>query len=155
MFCCALLCVQSNFAIIWMGKRELVAIEIFYWKKKHINFIYNRLFCCNHICYYVNMVSVRSVSRLITSASLYHPRYKVDPPCTSVVCFHGIMQNWLWQFRLDYMAWVTRPKWLQWPYKLKKSSLYRLWPMTPNIWLLVHLLMLPLNKQSPGISSQR
>ena len=26
MFCCALLCVHSNFAIIWMGKRELVAV---------------------------------------------------------------------------------------------------------------------------------
>ena len=26
MFCCALLCVQSSFAIILMGKRELVAL---------------------------------------------------------------------------------------------------------------------------------
>ena len=26
MICCALLCVRSSFAIIWMGKRELVVV---------------------------------------------------------------------------------------------------------------------------------
>ena len=26
MFCCALLCVHSSFAIIWMGKRELIVL---------------------------------------------------------------------------------------------------------------------------------
>ena len=36
----------------------------------------SRLFCCNHTCYCVNMVSVTSVSRYITSASRYHPRYQ-------------------------------------------------------------------------------
>ena len=40
------------------------------------NFIYNRLFCCNHICYCVNMVSVTSASRYKVSASLYFPRYQ-------------------------------------------------------------------------------
>ena len=37
----------------------------------------SRLFCCNHTCYCVNMVSVTSASRYITSASRYHPRYKI------------------------------------------------------------------------------
>ena len=36
----------------------------------------NRLFCCNHTCYYANMVSVTSASRYLTSASRYHPRYQ-------------------------------------------------------------------------------
>ena len=36
----------------------------------------SRLFCCNHTCYCVNMVSVTSVSRYITSLSRYHPRYQ-------------------------------------------------------------------------------
>ena len=36
----------------------------------------SRLFCCNHTCYCVNMVSVTSASRYITSASRYHPRYQ-------------------------------------------------------------------------------
>ena len=34
------------------------------------------LFCCNHNCYCVNMVSVTSSSRNITSASFYHPYYQ-------------------------------------------------------------------------------
>ena len=42
---------------------------------KNINFIYNHLFCCNHTCYCVGMVSVTSVSRYVTSARRYH----VDP----------------------------------------------------------------------------
>ena len=45
----------------------------------------SRLFCCNHTCYCVTMVSVMSASRYITSASRYHPRYEIDPRCTSVV----------------------------------------------------------------------
>ena len=36
----------------------------------------SRLFCCNHSCYCVNMVSVTSASRYITPASRYHPRYQ-------------------------------------------------------------------------------
>ena len=36
--------------------------------KKH-NFIYNRLFCCNHTCYCVGMVSVTSASSYVTAAS--------------------------------------------------------------------------------------
>ena len=45
---------------------------------KNINFIYNRLFCCNRTCYCVNMVSVTSSSRYtcVTSASRYYPRYQ-------------------------------------------------------------------------------
>ena len=35
----------------------------------------SHLFCCNHTCYCVTMVSVTSASRYITSASRYHPRY--------------------------------------------------------------------------------
>ena len=45
-------------------------------KTKHINFIYNRLFYCNHTCYCVNIVSVTSASCYITSASRYHQRYQ-------------------------------------------------------------------------------
>ena len=33
-----------------------------------------RLFCCNHTCYCVSMVSVTSAFRYVTSASHYHPR---------------------------------------------------------------------------------
>ena len=36
----------------------------------------SRLFCCNHTCYCVNMVSVTLPSRYIMSASPYHPRYQ-------------------------------------------------------------------------------
>ena len=36
----------------------------------------SRLFCCNHTCYCVNMVSVTPASLYITSASRYHPRYQ-------------------------------------------------------------------------------
>ena len=45
----------------------------------HINFIYNRLFCCNHTCYCVNMVSVTSASRYITPGSRYPPLYQSRP----------------------------------------------------------------------------
>ena len=41
---------------------------------KNINFIHNHLFCCNHICYCVGMVSVTSGSCYITSASHYQGR---------------------------------------------------------------------------------
>ena len=37
---------------------------------------YRNLFCCNHTCYCVSMVSVTSTSRYITSASCHHPRYQ-------------------------------------------------------------------------------
>ena len=43
---------------------------------KNINFIYNCLFCCNHTCYCVNIVSVVSASRYIKSATGYHPYYQ-------------------------------------------------------------------------------
>ena len=36
----------------------------------------SRLFCCNHTCYCVNMVSVTSASSYITPASCYHPCYQ-------------------------------------------------------------------------------
>ena len=41
--------------------------------KKSINLIYHRLFCCNHTCYCVNMVSVTTMSRshLETRSSMY------------------------------------------------------------------------------------
>ena len=47
-------------------------IAIFYWK--NINFIYNCLFCCNHTCYCIGMVSVTSASSYVTSASRYQSR---------------------------------------------------------------------------------
>ena len=43
-------------------------------KKKQHKLHLSRLFCCNHACYCVNMVSVTSASRYIKSASRYHPR---------------------------------------------------------------------------------
>ena len=36
----------------------------------------SRLFCWNHTCYCVNLVSVTSASRYIAPASCYHPRYQ-------------------------------------------------------------------------------
>ena len=44
--------------------------------KKNVNFIYNRLVCCNRTRYCVKVVSVTSASRYITAASHYHPRYQ-------------------------------------------------------------------------------
>ena len=38
---------------------------------KNIKFIYNRLFCCNNICYCVGMVSVTSASRYQSRSSMY------------------------------------------------------------------------------------
>ena len=38
-----------------------------------------RLFCCNHTCYCVNIVSATSPSRYITPASRYHQRYQSKP----------------------------------------------------------------------------
>ena len=49
-------------------------ISLFSLKKHKLHL--SRLFCCNHTCYCVNMVSVTSASRYITSASCYHPRYQ-------------------------------------------------------------------------------
>ena len=46
--------------------------------KRHKLYL-SRLFCCKYTCYCVNMVSVTSVSRIITSASCYHPRYQRRP----------------------------------------------------------------------------
>ena len=39
-----------------------------------MNFIYNRLFCCNHNCNCVGMISVTSASLYVTSASRYQSR---------------------------------------------------------------------------------
>ena len=53
----------------------------------------NRLFCCNHTksCCCVNMVSVTSASRYITSASYYHPRYQSRSyPWSDTTEFRGI-----------------------------------------------------------------
>ena len=44
-------------------------------KQKH-KFQLSRLFCYNHTCYCVNMVSVTSASSYITPASWYHPCYQ-------------------------------------------------------------------------------
>ena len=45
------------------------------------------LFCCNHTCYCVSMVSVTSASRYITSASRYHPRNQ----SRSSMYIHGLI----------------------------------------------------------------
>ena len=38
---------------------------------KNINFIYNHMFCCNHTCYCVNMVSVTSASGYQSRSLMY------------------------------------------------------------------------------------
>ena len=50
-------------------------VYVFLLKKTHKDHL-SRLFRCNHTCYCVNMVSVTSASRYITSASRYHLRYQ-------------------------------------------------------------------------------
>ena len=55
-------------------------------KKKH-NLHLSCLFCYNHTCYCVNMGSVKSASRYITSASRYHPRYQ----SRSSMYIHGLI----------------------------------------------------------------
>ena len=47
-----------------------------YFIEKNINFIYNRLFCCNHTSYCVVMVSVTSALHYVMSAPHYHPCYQ-------------------------------------------------------------------------------
>ena len=41
---------------------------------KNINFIYNRLICCNHTCNCISMVYVTSASRYVELASRYQSR---------------------------------------------------------------------------------
>ena len=68
-----------------------ISLERYFIEKK--NFIYNRLFCCNHNCYCVNMVSVTSVPRYITSASRLHPCYQRGSsmhPCSDSMEFRRI-----------------------------------------------------------------
>ena len=48
------------------------AISILKKHKLHLS----HLFCCNHTCYCVNMVSMTLASHYITSASRYHPGYQ-------------------------------------------------------------------------------
>ena len=48
---------------------------MYFIEKKHKLHL-SRLFCCNYTFYCVNMVSVMSASRYITSASRYHLRYQ-------------------------------------------------------------------------------
>ena len=61
-----------------------------------------RMFCSNHTCHCVNMVSVTSASRYITSASRYHPRYQ----SRSSMYIRGLIprnsRNWPRQFRLPW-----------------------------------------------------
>ena len=72
--------------------------DIFLKKKtKHINFIYNRLFCCNHTCFCVCMVSVTSASRYVTSASRYQSR-------SSMYTRGLIPLNWPMQFQLESLV---------------------------------------------------
>ena len=39
-----------------------------------MDFVYNRLFCCNHNCYRVGIIYLTSASRYVTSASRYQSR---------------------------------------------------------------------------------
>ena len=56
-------------------------------KKQQHKLHYGRLFCCNHTCYCVNMGSVTSASRYLTSASRYRPRYQ----SRSSMHIHGLI----------------------------------------------------------------
>ena len=67
--------------------QQNITIAIFYWKKTPINFIYNHLFCCNHTCYCVNIVSLMSASRYTMSVSCYHPSYQ----SRSSMYIHGLI----------------------------------------------------------------
>ena len=49
-------------------------MKLFFLIKYRYKLHLSRLFCCNHTCDCVKMVSVTSASRYITSASRYHPR---------------------------------------------------------------------------------
>ena len=61
--------------------------------ERNINFIYNHLFCCNHTCNCVGMVTVMSASHYVTSASYYQSR--------SSMYIRGLIPwNGLRQFRL-------------------------------------------------------
>ena len=53
-----------------------IALKRYLIEKKSHRLLINRLFCFNHTCYCVNMVSVTLASRYITSASRYHPRFQ-------------------------------------------------------------------------------
>ena len=44
------------------------------YRYKKLNFIYNHLLCCNHTCYYVDMIYMTSASRYVKSASRYQSR---------------------------------------------------------------------------------
>ena len=50
-------------------------ISLYFIVKKH-KLDLSHLFCWNHTCYCVDIGSVTSKSRYITSASRYHPRYQ-------------------------------------------------------------------------------
>ena len=60
---------------------------------KNINFIYNRLFCCNHTCSCACIVSVAPASGYVTSTSRYQSR-------SSMYIWGLITQNWTRQFPL-------------------------------------------------------
>ena len=67
----------------------------------------SRLFCCNHTCHCVNMVSVTSVSRYISSASRYHSRYQSRYSMYIRGLIPRNSENWLRQFRLIFtVPWV-------------------------------------------------
>ena len=78
-------------------------------KKKHLNLHLSRLFCWNHTCYCVNMVSAASASRYITTASRYHPRYQSRSSMYTRGLIHGIPRYWPRQFRLQ-----DKGQWKQW-----------------------------------------
>ena len=79
---------------------------------KNINFIYNRLFCCNHTCYCVGIVSV-------TSASRYQSR--------SSMCIRGLIprnpRNWPRQFRL-FRGYTKTSR--QWQFRCHQISVKRI-----------------------------
>ena len=60
---------------LMIHSRKSATIRDILLKKKHKLHL-SRLFCCIYTCYCVNMVSVTSASRYITSAPCFHPRYQ-------------------------------------------------------------------------------
>ena len=65
----------------------------------------SHLFCCNHTCCCINMVSVTSASRYIMSVSRYHPRYQIRSSMYISGPIPRISQNCRRQFRSRLNLW--------------------------------------------------
>ena len=65
---------RINEVYVFFNKISLCS-DILLKKNNNINFIYNHLFCCDHTCYCVNMVSVTSA---LKSVGFKRPTDKIE-----------------------------------------------------------------------------